>query len=304
MGAGHRGRFGLLAALIAVGAGVAGIPAMAQEDSSTGPVRIGMVRTLFRDVPAPMILALMKPFGAMMESQTGLAGQLVASGNALELGRQLAADKVQLGVFHGIEFAWARQQHPELRPLMIAVNQDCHLRALLVVRKHSRAACAGDLAGRALAIPRGSREHCHLFLEGQCKACGKDPAHLFRRITASPNAEEALDDLVDNEVQGVVVDAVAFDCFQRRKPGRCASLRVAAESEVFPAAVVAYRPGSLNGEDLGRFRDGMIRANKSAIGRQLLTLWKLTGFEPVPADYQETLDRILKAYPAPRAVSK
>src|SRR5262245_54076943 len=72
------------------------------------PVRIGRISTLFRDTPEGVALAMMQPFGSMMQSQTGVAGQLEPGGNVETLGEKLATDKVKLGVFHGIEFAWAR----------------------------------------------------------------------------------------------------------------------------------------------------------------------------------------------------
>ena len=67
----------------------------------------------------------------------------------------------------------------------------------------------------------------------------------------------------------------------------------------FPAAVVAYCPGALDESVLQRFRDGMTRANQTLVGRQLLAACRLTGFEPVPAEYHKWLEAILKAYPAP-----
>jgi len=68
---------------------------------------------------------------------------------------------------------------------------------------------------------------------------------------------------------------------------------------VFPAAVVAYRPGILDEATLKRFREGMMNANRTILGRQMLTLWKLTAFEEVPQDYEKVLSEILKTYPAP-----
>jgi hypothetical protein len=68
---------------------------------------------------------------------------------------------------------------------------------------------------------------------------------------------------------------------------------------VFPAAVVAYHPGVLSDETLQRFREGMLNANKGALGRQFMALWKLTAFEAIPEDYEQTLIQILKAYPLP-----
>jgi ABC-type phosphate/phosphonate transport system substrate-binding protein len=278
--------------------------ALAEQHEAADAVQIGMVHSLFRDVPAPLVQVLMRPFAALMEAQTGMTGRLVEGGDALALGRQLADDKVQLAVFHGFEFAWARQQYNALRPLVIAVNQERHLRALLLVRDDCKATRLADLKGTTLALPRGSREHCHLFLERRCQHNGGKPTELFARTTTPANAEDALDDLVDNDVQAAVIDQVAFDCFKRRKPGRAAALRVLLRSEVFPAAVIAYRPGALSDESLDRFRDGMLSANKNATGRQLLTLWKLTAFEPVPEDYDDTLAGILKAYPPPKAAKR
>ena len=43
----------------------------------------------------------------------------------------------------------------------------------------------------------------------------------------------------------------------------------------------------------------MMNANRTALGRRLMTLWRLTGFEQVPPDYDQTLADIVKAYPAP-----
>jgi hypothetical protein len=46
-------------------------------------------------------------------------------------------------------------------------------------------------------------------------------------------------------------------------------------------------------------QQGLTNANKSLIGRHLLTLWSLTAFEPVPPEFDRLLLTIAKAYPAP-----
>ncbi len=267
-------------------------------------VRIGMIGTLFRDIPEATVLALMHPFGALMQSQTGVNGELVPAGDVGNLGQQLADDKLQLGVFHGIEFAWARQKHPDLRPLVIAINQDRHLRAHLVVGADDPAASLKDLQGKTLALPRQTREHCYLFIERRCPQCKKESPGFFSKITFPANLDEALDDVVDGVVQVTVVDGVSLDCYKRRKPGRYAKLKIVETSEVFPAAVVAYRAGGLDDAVLKRFREGMMNANRTILGRQMLNLFKLTGFEPVPPDYEQTLVDIVKAYPPPSVTGK
>lgn len=278
---------------------VPAVPAAETEATQTPPVRIGMANSLFREVPPSLMMAMMQPFGALMKSQTGVAGELSPGGDAFHLGKMLAENKVQLGVLHGIEFAWVRHKHPELQPLMIAVNQSRHLHAHLVVREDNEAADLADLQGETLAMPRGTREHCRIFLQGRCRQCGQEPKKFFDKITTPSNVEDALDDVVDGEVTAAIVDGTALDCFKRRKPSRFAKLKMLQTSEVFPAGVVAYRPGYLDEETLDRFRQGMLNANKTPLGKQLLTMWKLSGFEDVPEDYEETLANIIKAYPPP-----
>jgi ABC-type phosphate/phosphonate transport system substrate-binding protein len=290
---------GTAAAAVLLGGWVGLQPAPAGEDARPSTVRIGLVSSLFRDTPEPIVQIAMRPFKSILEAQTGVTGQIVAGGGAVELGGQLKDDQVQLAVFHGIEFAWARQKQPTLKPLLIAVNRYHDLHALLVVRKDGKAAGCDDLKGQAVALPRLSREHCHLFLERRCTPADSTPDKNFSKVTSPSTAEDALDDVVDDEVQAAVIDAVDLEAYQKSKPGRAARLKTLLKSESFPCAVIAYNPGALSDAMLQRFRDGMINANDSERGKQLLKLCRITGFEDVPADYEELLTDIAKAYPPP-----
>src|SRR5262245_45466183 len=107
----------LIVLTLSLGGLLALVAPTAERIGPSDPVRIGMIGTLFRDVPEATVQTMMQPFGALMESQTGVNGLLVPSGDAESMGQELASDKLHLGVFHGIEFAWARQKFPELRPL-------------------------------------------------------------------------------------------------------------------------------------------------------------------------------------------
>ena len=89
----------------------------AQARPPSGAIRIGVVGTLFRDTPEPVVQALLHPMRKLMELQTGLNGQFITVPDYDNLGGQLVQNKVQLAVFHGFEFAWARQKYPALRPL-------------------------------------------------------------------------------------------------------------------------------------------------------------------------------------------
>src|SRR5262245_10866959 len=295
------GAIALLLGLICILSSGAGDEERAQPADA---VRIGMISTLFRDTPEPVVLAMLQPLGALLEAQTGVGGRLVPGGDADVLGQSLAGDQVKLGVFHGIEFAWARLKHPQLRPLVIAVNQQRQLYAHVLVRADNTATGFADLKDKSLAIPRQTKEHCRVFVQRHCRQCGQEPEQFFSALPAPASVEDALDDVVDRELEATVVDGVALECYKRRKPGRAAKLKTIQQSEAFPAAVVAYRPGAVEGATLERFRTGLLNAHGSARGRQMLTLWKLTAFEQVPAGYEQNLASIARAYPPPQRPSE
>ena len=179
----------------ALGAFQASLPAEETAEEATSrrsdSVRIGMVDSLFREVPKPMLPIVMQPFATLMQQQTGLTGQIIADGEYTNLSQDLATDKVHLGVFHGVEFAWARLKHPELKPLMIAVVQQPHLRAYLIVRSDFEANSLADLKGSELALSRGTREHCRLFLDKYCRKEGHEPKQFFAKISTPANPEDA-----------------------------------------------------------------------------------------------------------------
>ena len=284
-------------------AGLAGLvpaPRADGEELKTSAVRIGLASTLFRDTPDVLVNTMMRPFKSLLESQTGIPGQLLPGIRPDDLGQQLKDDKVQLAVFNGIEFAWAKNKHDDLKPLMLAVNQQKYLRAYVLVRDDSSAAGLLDLKGKTLAVPRRTREHCHVYLERHCQALGKTPRELFEKITTPGTMEEGVDAVVNGQVDAVLIDGVFFSWYEERKPARFARLKAIEKSEVFPAAIVAYCANGLDDATLRRFREGMLTAKENPRSVQLMTLCQMTGFESVPADYDKLLKDIVKSYPAPQ----
>jgi ABC-type phosphate/phosphonate transport system substrate-binding protein len=272
----------------------------AEEESPTAPdIHIGLVNSLFRDTPESLFKLMTRPLKTLMESQTGMTGTFDSGGECRNLGRQLQDDKFQLAVFHGVEFAWVRQKHPDLKPLVIAIRDGQPMYACLVVRSDNKVNCLADLDGKSLAMCRQCREHCRLFLERRCEGCGKCSHKFFAKITAPTDTEDALDDVVDGVVDAAVVDSAALERYQRVKADRFAKLKTAVKSEAFPPAVIAYKPGMLSDETLKRFRNGLITANQNPKGKQLLNMCRITCFEAVPTNYEEMLLSIAKAYPPP-----
>ncbi len=276
---------------------------MAKGENLPNPIRLGIVQSFFRDVPEPMIGVAMKPFSALVKMQTGFDSELSPPTDTETVAELLSKNKVQLALFEGVEFAWAKQNWPDLQPLVIVVNEHRNRQAFLIVRQDSKITRFSDLQGKQLAIPRRSRSHCHLFVERLSQENGKEAKDFFSKLITSSGAEAALDDLADGAVQAVVVDREALDCYKRRKPGRFGKLKELQKSEVFPDSAIAYRSGVFDQAVLNCFREGLEKADSTPTGRQLLILWQMTSFEPVPADYERMLADIGKAYPPPKTAA-
>lgn len=269
-------------------------------ESSSETIRIGMVQSFFHDVPKSLVEWLPLPFSKLMKDHTGLDGKLMIGGDYYHVAKQLSENKVQLGVFHGFEFAWAQSKFPEIEPLMIAIYKHRGLHANLVVLKDSPAKSIADLKGKDIAMPLNSKGHCRLFLDRSCESCGQsDPKTFFKQITRPHSVFAALDDLVDEKISAAVVDSEFLESYKDLKPGNFEWIKVLAKSESFPSGVLAVRKKGMDEATLARVRDGMTRANQTVTGRDLMLMFKISSFEAPPSHYPQTIANILKVYPAP-----
>jgi ABC-type phosphate/phosphonate transport system substrate-binding protein len=273
----------------------------AQGMKTTEPVRIGMVGTLFNDIPPALIDFAGGPFKMLMKEFTGLDGQLIVGGDAFEVGKKLMDKKLDLAVFHGFEFGWARQRHPELRPLTIAVSKHRVVHAFLVVRADSDIKTLSELKGKNVGFPRKSKEHCRQFMERGCLECGQCNAKtFFGQVQTPANVDDALDDILRGKLHAVITDGLSLEEYEQIKPGCHARLKTIKQSEPFPPAVIAYCDGALDAVTLQKFRDGMISANLAPRGRDMMSIFKMTAFETVPVTYDQMVADILRHYPAPQ----
>jgi ABC-type phosphate/phosphonate transport system substrate-binding protein len=264
------------------------------------PVKIGMPSSMFRDVPPAMFQALSTPLHNLVRSQTGLKSELVLVPGPDEMQLQLQTGRIQFGVFFGFEFAWMQQKAPGLQPLMIAAPVHRPVQAFLIVHATSLAKSLADLKGQTVALPTGTREHTRLYAERSCRKEGKSTEEFFGQIVKPASPEEALHDVADNKtVQAAIVDWAALQCFRSRNEGRYKMIKVLDQSQPFPESVVAIWPGANAPNVVGSFKTGMQNARATPLGRQLLTLMSMSGFEPVPATYPQQLADSIKAYPPP-----
>ena len=278
------------ASLLALAALAVCLPARAADPP--GDINISVVQSMFRETPPALAKVLARPLTNIITRRTGLTGGDVdVAPDALALADQLKAGKCQLGVFHGFEFAWARKHNPNLVPLVVTVYPTGSPKAVVVVHADHKARKLADLKGTSIAVPKGSRGHCYLYLDGEdaFMASGSPPA----------NAEEALTAVVAGTSPATVVDAAALVGFEKLQPGAFKNLRVLAESECFPQNVIAYQKGLLAEPSAAKLREALTDAHTTAAGKQIMMLWNIVKFDPVPRDYDDQLERVAKAYPTP-----
>ena len=292
-------RFALLCLPVTIGLIVSASPVPA-GDPPLAPVKIAMPASMFRDVKPALFAALAQPFYSLVESQTGLKSELTLIQTPEEMRDQLESGKIQFGVFHGFEFAWIQQTSSSLQPLMIAAPQHRPLQGVVVVSQDCNAKCLADLKGKTVAMPQGSREYTRLFLGRRCRQMGHSPDAFFAQVTSPVNSDTALHEVVTAKgTAAAIVDGGMWESYVERYPGRARRLKVLVSSETFPESVVAYRAGKVDDETLRRFRQGMSTANNTPMGRNLMSLLSMAGFQPIPPNYQQQLTESIKNYPPP-----
>jgi ABC-type phosphate/phosphonate transport system substrate-binding protein len=266
----------------------------------TAALQVGMPQTFFHDMPPILVKFATEPFSKLIRDATGMSGELVVGVDALAVARDLVEKKLQLAVFHSFEFGWVQQKHPELRPLMVAVNSQRSVSAYVYVRDDSSFKSFAELKGRDFALPKKTREHCRIFVEQQCHsdaACGSKA--FFGQVVRSPNVETAMDDLCLGKVDAAVVDAIGVEFYKDLKPGCFDRLRKLPESATVPPPVIAYCEGGLDTRTLSLLRSCLQDAHATPLGTEMMKMWKITSFDPVPASYADAVSACVKTYPCP-----
>lgn len=260
-------------------------------------LKMGMLQGMFRDIQPAMVQVLSKPFRELVFKQTGFTGDVDICPDAMNLVEKLKDRKLQIGVFHGHEFAWAQKKCPDLVAIVITIPPGGKAQSMIVVNLDCKAMSVADLVEDPVTLPRGAKAYSLLFLEKCRMGLGKSVAKPVTKIGMT--TEDLLNAVVLGEVAAALVDASTLDGYKTLQPGAFKQLKILKQSEMFPPAVVAYRKGSISEDDAAKIRKGLSTANQNPSGKLLMTLWNLKGLEEPPADYQQKLDAILKAYPAP-----
>jgi ABC-type phosphate/phosphonate transport system substrate-binding protein len=163
---------------------------------------------------------------------------------------------------------------------------------------------SSSIQGQSISLPATYQLYLRLFVEHECQANGKDLEKFFAKVARPDNTEDAIDDVVDGVTQVTVADKAALDAFKRRKPARFAKLKEVAKSQPFPPVLVACCGKFVDDKTVKRFQDGLLGASQKAQGQTVLTLFRMTEFQPVPDDFGKVLAQTRKTFPAPPLKAK
>lgn len=265
----------------------------AKEDT----LKVGITRNFFLNFSETIAKLVMQPFPEVVKQQTGLPGEIAMSPDSSELCERMLKGDTDLGVFQGIEFHWACLKHPDLKPLMLAVNEKTPLKAYLIVRKEEAGKPVVALSGKSLAIPSQTRPFARLWMERRGVVPGKDLKSHYGRVIPVNDSEDALDDVIANRLDAVLVEKASWDRYKRLKPTTSENLAAMLESETFPSTVIAYFPDKVRPSYVDKFRKGMLTADKNPTSQRLLQLVKISSFEPVPQEFLDEGKSLLRDYP-------
>jgi ABC-type phosphate/phosphonate transport system substrate-binding protein len=266
-------------------------------------IRLGLVQTMFRDVPPSFVQSIQGPFRDVFKRQTGMVGEIELLPDWEALSNRIKDGTLSAGVLHGFEFAWAKKANPDLEPIVVSKPHEAKLTACIVVNAaggQRNITNPGDLTGPCVVVSKGLKAHVHLYYENLRK--GYPATTLQPAGPAKGTTEDAITAVLTGDAEAALVDYAAIKNYQALRPGAGKNIKILCESESFPVSVLAVKKGVVAPGTLTQIRDGLTQAHKSAEGKMLMMLWNLKGFAEVPKDYDDQLDKIAKAYPPPAKI--
>jgi ABC-type phosphate/phosphonate transport system substrate-binding protein len=262
-------------------------------------IKVGLLETMFQDVPRSVLDAMADPFRSLMKNQTGLGGDVEICANCTTMAEKLKNKTLSVGVMHGFEYAWAKEQNSNLVPLLVTVPHGRKAQAMIVVKGDSEIKAVKDLKDQPISVCKGTKAYSRLFFE---KLQSSNQGLKIDLATKSQSSEEGLTAVVTGKQKAMLVDAAFMAAYQIQQPGAYSALRILSESDLFPCSVIVTQKENLSDAVCDQLKNGLSTSSKSPQGRAMLTIWGLKGFDRVPEEYEEHCKKILKAYPTPKAV--
>ena len=275
----------LLAAGVAINTGSSTFAAEEQ-------VKVALLESVFAGQDRAKILEQIKPFAEIIKKETGTPAQFdVLTYEQME--KEFKTGTTQLVILSGLEYGWMRSGNTDAKALLIASIDPGATKTVVAVKQDDAASDIKELVGANVAVPDRIP-----FISQYClsKVLGQPHDKAFKLVKPG-DVDETLEAVLDGKARGAIVTGAGMEVFRERKPGRFKKLKALYTSVDFPATTVMYSDKISDKAALEKFKEALIKSNEKPEGARVLTLYKLKGFEQLPAGFDEQALAVAKEFP-------
>lgn len=268
------------------------VPWSSIRAASHEPVKVALLESVFAGQDRDKVVEQIKPFAEIIQKDTKTEAVFdVMSLSQVE--SEFKTGKIQLVILTGLEYSWLQAAYPEAKALLVASIDEGSTRTVVVTKESDAAKDLKDLSGAKVAIPDRIPFVSQYYLQA---TLGQPLDKAFQQ-KKSGNVDETLEEVLDGNARAAIVTGAGMEVFKERKPGRFKKLKAIHTSMDFPPATVMYNEKHADKDALAKFKDALLKSNEKPEGARVLTLYKLKGFEEVPAGFEQKVQEVAKAYP-------
>lgn len=268
------------------------VPWSITRAGSQEPVKVALLESVFAGQDRDKVVEQIKPFADIIQKDT----KTEAVFDVMSLPQaetEFKTGKIQLVILTGLEYAWLQAGNPEAKALLVASTDEGTTRTVVVTKESDVAKDLKELSGAKLAIPDRVPFVSQYYLESTLG----QPLEKAFQIKKAGNVDDTLEEVLDGNARAAIVTGAGMEVFKERKPGRFKKLKAVHTSIDFPPATVMYHEKYADKDALAKFKDALLKSNEKPEGARVLTLYKLKGFEVVPAGFEQKVQEVAKAFP-------
>src|SRR5262249_29476319 len=148
----EKGMAGIRSKVLLVSSSMVGlaVAVLAQQPGKPSILHVGTTPGILADKSKEEEARSRDGLVRFIKSETDFDSEVVPLSGYRELAEQLDKGQLQIGVFAGFEFAWAKERYPELRPLALAINEFPNQYVHIVTRRDNPAKDFAGLQGQTL----------------------------------------------------------------------------------------------------------------------------------------------------------
>ncbi len=232
----------------------------------------------------------------VMRGKNGAAETRVFQ-NQAELEHELQAGKLDLVVLLPNEYL-SLKNRTLLEPLYLSKRtNELYDALLLITRNDSGITAMHQLKGKNLIHPRGAANSVHrLWLETLTLRQGvREPKQYFSSMKEVITASQALMPVFFKRADACIVSRNSFNVMAELNPQLRKQIRIIEETAPMATGVICIRR-SCDQRQREQLKDILETLDRSVEGKQLLTLFRMSGLIPYDPSYLESSVAFLKKY--------